>query len=665
MSKQAGRVTTVLLVLAAAAFLVFAWWVGNMTHSARLAAAEFMDNLAAEKTAGLSGSLVELAENLQEFGMPLYSVGKVRLTWDLKARAEIILEQGGRKAGFALSLERRGNRWQPKDAPPSQVSVTAGQNQPLLALTVGDAALTKPLEPMGHDKLLTLLEEDKRAEWLHLGWQDLAEYFTVFFQGKEVAPVVGMDALNLYGREGRVAAAVLTQEYVPDVIRVNINTTGFGGIHHAQVEIACSGRWQVVEAVTGRSLDLEPGSVTLRAQGDFLLMGTETFQHRLIFTPLEAQGKLRLPSVIRAQGVPSYPGTIEVANMGGNLVIVNEVPLEEYLCYVLPGEMPESFGPQALAVQAVVARTYALGNLYASQWRATSAHVVDSVLSQVYNNSGTTAAARAAVESTRGQYLARDGKPALVRYFSTSSGYTASYHEVWGEGTGGNEAFPGTPKPWLMSKAQFPGGEEYSEENYADFIHNPPPGCYDEASPWFRWHFTVPADQLQEIIADNLKSVFVVNEKTVERQNADGKFETVEEIPDDPVGQLLELIPARRGEGGVLMWVDIVGSNGTWRVKREYYIRHVLRPQGSAQRPITLVRHDGSTLNNYSLLPSAHVIWETQGDEALEKVTFYGGGFGHGVGMSQYGVRELARQGWSLEEILAHYFPGTQLTALD
>ena len=43
------------------------------------------------------------------------------------------------------------------------------------------------------------------------------------------------------------------------------------------------------------------------------------------------------------------------------------------------------------------------------------------------------------------------------------------------------------------------------------------------------------------------------------------------------------------------MWVDIVGSNGIWRVKREYYIRHVLRPQGSAQRPITLVRHDGST----------------------------------------------------------------------
>ncbi len=110
------------------------------------------------------------------------------------------------------------------------------------------------------------------------------------------------------------------------------------------------------------------------------------------------------------------------------------------------------------------------------------------------------------------------------------------------------------------------------------------------------------------------------------------------------------------------MAVDIVGSQGTWRVEREYYIRQVLRPQIASGQPIELVLNDGSKRGNFSLLPSAFVIWELEReDEQIISASFYGGGFGHGVGMSQYGVRELTRRGWRREQLLEHYFPGTSI----
>jgi stage II sporulation protein D len=113
------------------------------------------------------------------------------------------------------------------------------------------------------------------------------------------------------------------------------------------------------------------------------------------------------------------------------------------------------------------------------------------------------------------------------------------------------------------------------------------------------------------------------------------------------------------------MAVDIVGSRGTWRVQREYYIRQVLRPQALGGPAIELVLHDGSKRVNFNLLPSAFVTWELEREgEQLKAVRFFGGGFGHGVGMSQYGVRELAALGWSRKQILEHYFPGTVVTKM-
>lgn len=652
MSKVKWAIPALLLIV----FLLFALWVGSETRAARRATEEYFQTLAqGNLPANAEGSLLKLAENLLEFSMPGATVGRVRLTSLHGALAKVNLN-GARGGDFTFTLQRRGGRWLPLAGDSSSLAVVAG-DPPLLVLTVGESTLEKALQPLGFDKILTL--HTSSLEGFNQGWRDLAPYFTTFYRDQPAGLIVGMTDVVLYSHGERLAAAVRTKPYVPRFIRVNLSTTGHGGIYHDRVKLSSRQSWQVTEAVTGREISLAPGAVELIAGEQGIFLGAEQFSHRLIFVPDDSGGQLEFSSITRTGGAPSYYGALEVANFGGQLVVVNEVPLEQYLYYVLPGEMPTSFGPRALEVQAIVARTYALSNLYASGWRRTSAHVVDSVLSQVYNNGGANSTAIAAVEATRGQYLEVNGSPADVRFFSTSSGFTANAHQVWA----GSDGFPGAVIPWLVARPQYSQGPEQleGEEAYSSFVHNPPAEAYDAPSPWFRWQVQVSGGQLEEMIRENLIKVFAANPAAVFRETDTG-FLPAQEMPQDPLGELLDLVPAQRGGGGILMAVDIVGSHGTWRVEREYYIRQVLRPQIASGQPIELVLNDGSGRGNFSLLPSAFVIWELEREnQQLISASFYGGGFGHGVGMSQYGVRELTRRGWSRNQILEHYFPGTSI----
>ena len=149
--------------------------------------------------------------------------------------------------------------------------------------------------------------------------------------------------------------------------------------------------------MTGRSLDLEPGSLPFAPRG-FPADGNRNFSASVNLPPLEA-GKAAIALCRQGPDVPSYPGTIEVANMGGNLVIVNEVPLDGILCYVLPGECPSPLVRRPWPFRPWWPGL-TLGNLYFPV-ESHFCPVVDSVLSQV-TITRTTAAARP-VESHQGQ----------------------------------------------------------------------------------------------------------------------------------------------------------------------------------------------------------------------------------------------------------------------
>ena len=80
----------------------------------------------------------------------------------------------------------------------------------------------------------------------------------------------------------------------------------------------------------------------------------------------------------------------------------------------------------------------------------------------------------------------------------------------------------------------------------------------------------------------------------------------------------------------------------------------------AAEGQAVMLRLDGirRTLRR---LPSTLFVIETLGPDRWR---FNGGGFGHGVGLSQAGAIDLAARGWSFERILSHYYPGTTLTTV-
>lgn len=110
------------------------------------------------------------------------------------------------------------------------------------------------------------------------------------------------------------------------------------------------------------------------------------------------------------------------------------------------------------------------------------------------------------------------------------------------------------------------------------------------------------------------------------------------------------------------MELELAFTKGTVRVRTEYAIRRVLSPTKiSIGEDIYLQRKSGGSLTGNSILPSGFfAVKEMRNEEgALTGIALYGGGNGHGVGMSQYGAKKLAESGKTVAEILAHYFPGT------
>ncbi len=123
-------------------------------------------------------------------------------------------------------------------------------------------------------------------------------------------------------------------------------------------------------------------------------------------------------------------GSLQVTVRGPGLWIVNNVPLEEYVKGVVPGEMSASWHPEALKAQAVLARTYVL---YQRMMNPTREYdVVAGTLDQVYRGrDGVDHRVEEAVESTRGQLLTYQRAPILAAFSSTAAGPTEDALVVW------------------------------------------------------------------------------------------------------------------------------------------------------------------------------------------------------------------------------------------
>jgi len=462
--------------------------------------------------------------------------------------------------------------------------------------------------------------------------------------------LVGTDMAVFYLDNGVARAGVITKNVQPDMIRVVINTTGFTGLIHKSVQLTATCGFTVAAGDTTERFNA----------GDVFDADTLRDKGRMYVTTAKSDGLIQIKTITRAwpgNESPAYRGTIEIGVENGGYSIVNELPVEEYLYAVVPSEMPTSYGAEAAKVQAVTARSYAYNQMQANKYYAYGANVDDSTACQVYNNIPENDVSRAAVDATRGLCLTYQGAVVSANFFSTSAGVTANSGEVWASPT---TAFPADTPTYLASVVQYTGadyGDLSNEDNAAAFFKATDVQSYDSGFSWFRWQTAMSTADITASVNANLAARYAAGPNLVKTLQDNGAYRS---RPISAVGDVTDIEVTKRGAGGNIMELKITGTQATILVDTEYNIRALLRPSGD----ITLA--NGSAVSNYSIMPSAFFVFDKTYDDSgnLAAVKFYGGGNGHGVGMSQNGVKGMIDAGFGFEDILRHYYPGTELTQM-
>lgn len=373
-----------------------------------------------------------------------------------------------------------------------------------------------------------------------------------------------------------------------DRIRVVLKTNGFQGIEHKEVRLRAA--HGLVLHFGDENKEYGGKEVVQIAPEDAM------FQNGSITVEAKQEGeKIEVSSLKRGYGAPSYRGKMELYHSAEGIVVVNELPLEEYLYAVVPSEMPASYELEALKAQAVCARSYAVKQTAEYSYPAYEAHVDDSVSYQVYGNSMEKENTIQAVKETAGQTVWHKGKVATTYYFSTSCGRTTSA-EAWG-------TKPSEANSYLQS-VELKGKE----------------GFYEEKLPWYRWKAVVSEKTLGALISKNTGT---------------------------DLGALKSVEVTKRGPGDVALQIKATGEKGTATVDTENKIRRALGGKG-----YSIQKNDGKTIKSSELLPSAFFRITKDG----ETYKIEGGGYGHGIGMSQNGANAMAKEGKNYKEILQTFY---------
>ena len=327
-----------------------------------------------------------------------------------------------------------------------------------------------------------------------------------------------------------------------------------------------------------------------------------------------------------------YRGDLELVSTvnGGGFYIVNSLDIEDYLKGVVPNEMPVRFGLEALKAQSVAARNYVLSPRVKAN---PNYDVVDSVASQVYFGANTEKElSNRAVDETRGIVAIYNWDLILAQYSSTAGGYTESYENAFSDPY--TKEFPSKNKPYLIAKPDYPEFGELNNEENASKFYKSTPISFDINSPYYRWEREWTIDELQKEIQDHIAA-----------QSSAG-FVKPSVQKGEVIGKITGLKVLQRGHSGKIMKLEIQTEKGNYIAEKELVIRRLMTNKGKA-------------------LPSANFVIDENYDiyGNLTGVKISGGGFGHGVGMSQYGAGYMATTlNMPYTKILQHYYSGISLT---
>ena len=196
--------------------------------------------------------------------------------------------------------------------------------------------------------------------------------------------------------------------------------------------------------------------------------------------------------------------------------------------------------------------------------------------------------------------------------------------------------------------------EELCQEDiFREFISTVHEEDLEKDEPWYRWTYRVEQIEEDRMLARIQERYQAAPASVLTR--TDGEYYVSE--PVEELGTIHNLSIEKRGAGGVADELLIETDRTTIKVISEYNIRYILCDGKS-----TVVRQDDSTTVPVTLLPSGFFVLDVgkKGDNVVG-YTLTGGGYGHGVGMSQNGAKALGESNVSYEQILAMFYPGCTL----
>lgn len=425
-------------------------------------------------------------------------------------------------------------------------------------------------------------------------------------------------------------------------IKVAISNNDYNSIEHKEITVSATSDWQIYDLKQEKVLGKPKANQELKIiikHGFFDIYADEKELTYMLSGPLiisvKDGGFIKLTDIKRKNKESLYRGQIiidKVKTKIDKFYVINEINLEEYLYGVVPNEMPVRFGLEALKAQAVAARNYVLRPR--SRAQSEQYDVTDSVSSQVYFGANTEEElATRAVDETENIIATYDNEPILALYHSTSGGITENYENAFNRA--GTKIFPANPLPYLKAVKDNEEHNFLEVEDDAIHYYKSCPSTFENNSPYFRWSRTWDKKELEEILTKTLNKY--MNSGFVSQM-----MPFVTRVDD-----LKELKVLKRGLSGKIVKLSIVDANNVFFAERELIIRQLL-------------------LKDNKILPSANVVFEHNLDENgnLISITAHGGGYGHGVGMSQYGAGNLAQCGKNYSYILKHYYTDIDLTTI-
>lgn len=363
-------------------------------------------------------------------------------------------------------------------------------------------------------------------------------------------------------------------------------------------------------------------------------------------------GQISLENIDRSEKV-QYRGSMECYGTNEGIILVNELPVEEYLYGVVPSEMPSSYPLEALKAQAICARTYAYYHKQSYAYPEWRVHVDDSTTYQVYKNISETEETKTAIDATKGQVLTCNGELIESFYYATSSGYSSGY-EVWG--TEERKNYLQVKELALQDKivatmTQESDAFSTNEGSYRKYIDQGKETDVEYKESWYRWNYDMNVNK-----DAFLQKVYDMEQLQPEHITITAKEQNIKQTFLEEKGiQKIQIV--QRLESGLAQEVKIETQHYEVLVRTQHIIRQLLAQSGES-----VIRQDGTEYKMGDLLPSAYFYLDCiYGDTYVERIEIRGGGFGHGVGMSQNGAKCLAQNGINAEEILKFYYHDVQI----